>query len=1067
MKRNLVTMKNKKFWTLAGFVCALVLCILLGSKALWVEAAGQYTVWFDGTDGVGTTNSLYKGATDVQGTTDSQGRIALPTTAGDNSKYKLNGWYDIQAKTYHKPGETVTVSQNTVFYAEWVQTNYDLGSSSSVVSDQPDVSSFVKTDVFDYNEIFNASHGAVLDGNPTFTSAGYDGYGRWHPASHSEKWKDSQDGVDFLFTNWYYNKFGHTFIGFPDNLKNNRNKYADDKLTSGIVSSRTDQIVKDLFDTSDAAGKKYLGQGDKLYQYDSTPGSVRYGYYYYDSEKNAADYNKSQNRFYVYNNTQDIVGDKGLDDGQRHKSFMPFEAGTSDIKKGSGQTNFWFGMQSTVNFFLPDNAGLGGNKAIGNKDMEFYFSGDDDVWVFVDDKLVMDLGGIHQARSGSINFSTGNVTVNGQVDTALSQNLKKIKAGDHKLYFYYLERGSSWSNASIYFNIAPRYSLNIEKSDADTPSTKLKDATFSVYTDQNCTVPAVLWKNEAESHQEGKSTNTFTTDSNGKINCYGMYANRTYYLKEVTSPSNYPSISDKVFVIELDAYGNASLKNDGGGLANLTQDTSTKNLNLNVKNKKPAETEVKAEKKWYNDDASEMTTGMPSSVKVKLYRATFPSGGTTPTPQPQPGTGEEAPKIPVNIKTQYFGVDAHGANQDTAPLLQGDLTKSVIVKKGGKLQIKLNAHPDSDYGAAIYSVTVNGRQISADSGSVTKYTSRDMQIGGRWGQHPPQNGTYTIDPVNETTNITITLIGYVNYKQPENVGSVAATLDLTTTVTDPTGSSSGGSSGGSGGSSGGGTATVIPSEKPNNAEPARYKDNSGGPNGTECPAFELTAANQWGKDWPGWQHLPTKDAAGNPYYYYVVEEPEVAGFSVSYSGNGVINGTVAISNVEKKRVNLSFTKTDRTNPAKMLKGAVFSLYSDQEANQIVTAYTDEAREHASTAFTSGADGLVKIYGLKAGTYYLKETRAPDGYFLINGVMRITINEDGIITGATGPGGPQGQVITLNPSNHTVTVADIPFYELPSAGGPGTYGLTIVGVALIAGALLILIDNHSKRKGDRL
>ena len=60
-------------------------------------------------------------------------------------------------------------------------------------------------------------------------------------------------------------------------------------------------------------------------------------------------------------------------------------------------------MDITTSFTMPSNAQVNG------KDMVFSFTGDDDLWVYIDDVLVLDLGGVHSGISGSINFKTGNV----------------------------------------------------------------------------------------------------------------------------------------------------------------------------------------------------------------------------------------------------------------------------------------------------------------------------------------------------------------------------------------------------------------------------------------------------------------------------------------------------------------------------------------------------------------------------------------------------------------------------------------------------------------------------------
>ena len=532
----------------------ILLLLVMAISVMPIKAEGEtYYVWFDGTIGVKqlledatdiTTyhpgmESYYAGATDVcVKVTD--GKVTLPETAGDTYKYEytLNGWYDVYNNRYYGKeylGKEVEVTRDTVFYADWKATNYNLGTSSREKVNAVDTSNFITTDVFDYNELFNL-RSAVNDteNDKTYLNEYY----------HAEVWElvDSGDStINFSFLNWAYNDLTkYRTLGSLSNL-NDRN-ISKSEITQGIISSKDNAIFNALFTKSDDLGRYYLGEGDNLYQYDDDSTSNYYGYYYYDSTKNGASYNQNDQKFYLYKNTelineQKLQGYSWTNKGKQSSGFLPLNDNeTGKYNEKDGEINYWFGMQSTIDFWLPNDVGTGGNKADTGKDMEFYFSGDDDVWVFVDDILVLDLGGIHGARSGSINFSSGLFTVENPKGTISESPISdEIKAGNHKLTVYYLERGSSQSNCSIYFNIAPKYGLSITKTD-EADGTKLSGAKFGIYTDETCTTPALLWNDIEET---GTATNEFVTNDNGVITCFGLVEGNTYYVKELEAPSGY------------------------------------------------------------------------------------------------------------------------------------------------------------------------------------------------------------------------------------------------------------------------------------------------------------------------------------------------------------------------------------------------------------------------------------------------------------------------------------------------------------------------------------------------
>lgn len=195
---------------------------------------------------------------------------------------------------------------------------------------------------------------------------------------------------------------------------------------------------------------------------------------------------------------------------------------------------------------------------------------------------------------------------------------------------------------------------------------------------------------------------------------------------------------------------------------------------------------------------------------------------------------------------------------------------------------------------------------------------------------------------------------------------------------------------------------------------------------------------------------------------------------------------------EKKVVVFTFeldgNKVDGSDAAKKLQGAEFKLYrlksdgTTKEWAQITDGKVSDwtATEDDGTVLTSDENGLFQITGLDAGTYYLKETKAPAGYNLLEGEIKITVtpgytttDADGTtITTLTG----KVQVGTGTESNATTTdnggaiTGKISFdvqnnkgSTLPETGGIGTTIFYILGGILVLGCGAILI---ARRRMDR-
>lgn len=129
-----------------------------------------------------------------------------------------------------------------------------------------------------------------------------------------------------------------------------------------------------------------------------------------------------------------------------------------------------------------------------------------------------------------------------------------------------------------------------------------------------------------------------------------------------------------------------------------------------------------------------------------------------------------------------------------------------------------------------------------------------------------------------------------------------------------------------------------------------------------------------------------------------------------------------------------------------------------DATYRVAEKNDEAG--AVTYFTTVSTSATTINGLKAGTYYLHEIEAPEGYNKLTAPVKVTITEttgaDGKVTGVTYKVGETDQS-----TNETVKVENKTGSMLPSTGGMGTIGLTALGVGVVA--LGVLAPKKKKEK----
>lgn len=504
-----------------------------------------------------------------------------------------------------------------------------------------------------------------------------------------------------------------------------------------------DESLRYLFDSSAQTGKtSHFGVTGLL--------KVQGGYYVYDSSENYAAYNADKNAFDIY----DTWGIDKVGGSSHQGQFFPFDAADKVFKEENGQlvqtgiradntgdsrynggkpVNHHFGLSMSTRFVQP-KGGLTNN----NNDMTFEFAGDDDVWVFIDDVLVGDIGGIHNRASLSINFHTGDIKVNDNNDGTLKSKYQEAgKAGDtswkdntfaddtnHTLKFFYLERGATDSNMELKFNLVTVPESDIIKFDQD--GKFVQSAEFALYkTDENFTDTtndknALLGSGTTD--EAGHLTLT-NDDDNGVINFDDLYnknhGNKYYLLKETRVPEGYrSSLTATGGSMQLE-YVPASAENGAGGVIinrggmdadsvvwktgafagaketitapvnvykandDLTKSDETVNLKSGIlfavvlKRDKSANADINNQNNWYAV-SGDPSTGMGYTLAEKPSKA---------------GAIEAAKK-----DLHAFTLNTSGQYQVEIQNLPGDISKYYYLLSG-------DARKDAEYTVAIYHTT--------------------------------------------------------------------------------------------------------------------------------------------------------------------------------------------------------------------------------------------------------------------------------------------------------------------------------------------------------------------------
>lgn len=355
------------------------------------------------------------------------------------------------------------------------------------------------------------------------------------------------------------NDYGqYTYSGLVESTLTANKDITFTKPDGGIFNS--DATVKDIY----TGVEMPFVYANGTYTFDASQNGV---YFKADSTQGSTAAQSNGRLYFNKGKPQSNGGNYG--DGST-TVWMPFNS-TQSIN-GEGNCDYHFGMRTTIPFTMTANGKMNPNDN-NSADITFSFSGDDDVWIFIDGQLVIDLGGIHNRLDATINFAentwsisesnTSDVAVadtngaaisgaifnDGDTTGTLNQTRETFAATDsHELTIFYLERGGGSSNCKIQFNLPMKDTLSVKKLVRDTDSSgaaldantlaQINNRTFgfTLYKDG----AAVADTNYSLLNENGQYISTPSTDANGHFTLkngqtakfVGEISSNSYYVVE-------------------------------------------------------------------------------------------------------------------------------------------------------------------------------------------------------------------------------------------------------------------------------------------------------------------------------------------------------------------------------------------------------------------------------------------------------------------------------------------------------------------------------------------------------
>lgn len=732
----------------------------------------------------------------------------------------------------------------------------------------------------------------------------------------------------------------------------------------------------------------------------------------------------------------------------------------------------WPGKKMNCDYTYDDPDTSGGGSQTNNHAM-FNYTGDDDLWVFVDGQLVLDLGGNHSQTSGSIDFGykPGQILAksdkvyailnggsNGTDDSTIQDAVSKEIAFDntdpsrkHTMTVFYMERGLNDSNLKVSYSIQPVQNELYVSNTVKVPEINSGIAADVMNAIRNSNFAYTLQHDSAAYAGKSytltaadKTTSNQTTGDNGGFTLKQDYSAK--FTKDLKYGASTEVVETKPSVFD---YTTSYKVTDNKTDTNLTDTTNDTTSNFNLVNK------LGTNENGNEDDGASVSVAYTNTLKTSnlfLSKTLWQENGTTPSTMSDAfefevlldldGDGTAYSPKAYSLEYQYVDKDGNPTNNNVfttdengkIKLGGGQRVKFPNIPKGATYQI--TETPKSGFelykvnGAVATSNVVTGAITGTDVAGVdgvdVSYENKEKPASARLQAQKTLDGglyqgtdfSFTAKLIRRENGATIDDAVLKAMYATDGV-SETTTVDGTGYITFA-------------------DFNVIP--KTDNV--GKY-------------VFKLTeaateAASPYNYDNTVY-YAVIEVTAGNvakPVYY--IDENCTQPYTVGASTDGKTAPTFKNTT---KGVDIQFTKVDDSGNG--LNGVEFKIYTDEACTQQYTTNAIGGTIGTGGTITSAkvgsTDGVVKVekmaYSTTAPTtYYFKETKTLSGYQLLANPVVVTIATDGTYTVSY-----NGTALTDNKVTNNLQPA------LPLAGGVGVTMFYVLGAlaVVIAGTAFIL------------